>query len=214
MLRLGIERGTTTRDDAMRLRGLLIICCCAALAGCGASRAARAPVSEQDAFWASLMNLCGKAYPGTLVQGSAADSSFRGVPLVMHVRLCSDSEIQIPFTVGENRSRTWIIYRTETGLRLKHDHRHEDGSEDALTMYGGDTVDGGTVQRQTFPVDDESKALFTREKREVSLTNVWAMEIEPGRRFVYELARPDRLFRVEFDLSRPVPAPPPPWGAH
>ena len=39
------------------------------------------------------------------------------------------------------------------------------------------------------------------------------MEVEPGRAFVYELARPQRLFRVEFDLTRPVPAPPAPWGA-
>jgi hypothetical protein len=39
------------------------------------------------------------------------------------------------------------------------------------------------------------------------------MEIHPGRTFAYELRRPNRHFRVEFDLSRPVPAPPPPWGA-
>jgi hypothetical protein len=32
--------------------------------------------------------------------------------------------------------------------------------------------------------------------------------------FAYELRRPNRHFRVEFDLTRPVPAPPPPWGAH
>jgi hypothetical protein len=39
------------------------------------------------------------------------------------------------------------------------------------------------------------------------------MEIEPGERFVYELARPGtaRLFRVEFDLTTPVAEPPPPW---
>ena len=40
-------------------------------------------------------------------------------------------------------------------------------------------------------------------------------EIEPGRRFLYELSRPNgRLFQVEFDLSRPVPLPPwSSWGA-
>jgi hypothetical protein len=47
-----------------------------------------------------------------------------------------------------------------------------------------------------------------REDRAASLTNTWAMEIESGRLFVYELSRPGgRLFRVEFDLSRPVPPP-------
>jgi len=38
----------------------------------------------------------------------------------------------------------------------------------------------------------------------VSTTNVWAVEIRPGQAFVYELGRPNRLFRVEFDLTRPV----------
>ena len=52
-----------------------------------------------------------------------------GQRLVMHVRDCSADEVRIPFWVGEDHSRTWVVTRTETGLRLKHDHRHEDGSE-------------------------------------------------------------------------------------
>ena len=46
--------------------------------------------------------------------------------------------------------------------------------------------------------------MFVREKREVSLTNVWAFEIAPGATLTYELARPGRLFRVTFDLSKPA----------
>ena len=68
-----------------------------------------------------------------------ADASFTGQRLVMDVRQCTDDEIRIPFHVGKDRSRTWVISRTATGLRLKHDHRHEDGTSDALTMYGGDS---------------------------------------------------------------------------
>ena len=84
---------------------------------------------------------------------------------------------------------------------------------DPVTLYGGDSVDAGTATRQAFPVDAESVAMFQREGLVASVTNVWAMEIEPGRRFVYELSRPGgRLFRVEFDLSRPVTPPPAPWG--
>jgi hypothetical protein len=79
-------------------------------------------------------------------------------------------------------------------------------------MYGGDTSDAGTATRQEFPEDAESKALFEREGLAASLGNVWALEIEPGVRYAYELARPGRLFRVEFDLTRPVAAPPAPWG--
>jgi hypothetical protein len=33
------------------------------------------------------------------------------------------------------------------------------------------------------------------------------MEVHPGRRFAYELRRPERFFRVEFDLRRPVATP-------
>jgi hypothetical protein len=131
----------------------------------------------------------------------------------MHVRECRDGELKIPFHVGENRSRTWVLTRTSTGLRLKHDHRHEDGSADEVTMYGGDTKGPGTEVRQEFPVDAESIAMFASRNNTGSQTNTWAMEIEPGRRFLYELSRPSgRLFRVEFDLATPVEAPPPPWG--
>jgi hypothetical protein len=39
------------------------------------------------------------------------------------------------------------------------------------------------------------------------------MEIMPGSEFVYELSRPGgRLFRVSFDLTRPLAWPPAPWG--
>jgi hypothetical protein len=98
-------------------------------------------------------------------------------------------------------------------VRLKHDHRHEDGTPDAVTMYGGDTAAVGTSTRQEFPVDAESIALFETQGLTASVTNIWAMEIEPGARFVYELARPGRLFRVEFDLTTPVAVPPAPWGS-
>jgi hypothetical protein len=99
-------------------------------------------------------------------------------------------------------------------LRLKHDHRHQDGSEDAVTQYGGDTVDAGTAQRQAFPADAASKAMFLREGLAVSVDNTWAIELVPGRSFTYELTRPNgRLFRVEFDLTSTVAAPPPPWDA-
>lgn len=62
-------------------------------------------------------------------------------------------------------------------------------------------------------MDAESRALFQREGLTASVGNTWAIEIDPGATFVYELARPGRLFRVEFDLTRPVPTPPAAWGA-
>lgn len=174
------------------------------------------PPQPADLFMARLQALCGRAFAGRVVTSDPADAAFAGERLVMHVRECRADEVRIPFHVGDDRSRTWIVTRTTEGLRLKHDHRHADGSPDALTMYGGEAVGPGTPERQTFPADAESIALFRRTGREVSVTNIWAMEAGPSA-FAYELRRPPipggRFFRVEFDLGQPVPAPPPPWGA-
>ncbi|MBU1324121.1 MAG: hypothetical protein KJ676_02670 [Alphaproteobacteria bacterium] len=173
------------------------------------SACATAPAqSPQDAFFAHLTDLCGQTFQGRVAADDTNDPGFAGKTLVMHVRDCSATEIRIPFHVGEDHSRTWVITRTGAGLRLKHDHRHADGTPDVLTWYGGHTATPGTAERQEFPVDAESIALFTREGRTVSNTNVWAIELRPGREYVYELARPGgRLFRVAFDLSRPVSNP-------
>lgn len=164
-----------------------------------------------DGFWERLQALCGGAFEGKVVEAPSGDTTFADKRLVMHVRECTPSEIRIPFHVGGDRSRTWVIARAATGLRLKHDHRHEDGSPDARTDYGGDTAPGsGTPGKQEFPADRHTSSLIPEAK-----TNVWTIEIGPGATFVYALRREgtDRRFRIEFDLSRRVAAPPPPWGA-
>ena len=180
-----------------------------ALSAC-ATTSVRDP--QADAFFANLQGLCGKAYEGRLVSNDAQDQDMAGERLVMHVRECSAHTVRIPFHVGADRSRTWVVPRTDAGLRLKPDHRHEDGSEDALTQYGGDTASGGTAERQEFPAAQPSKELFVRGNIPASADNVWAMEVLP-QTFAYELRRPNRFFRVDFDLTRPVAPPPPPWGA-
>src|SRR3546814_19796560 len=80
----------------------------------------------------------------------------------MHVRGCDAParELRVPFHVGDDHSRTWVITRTADGLRLKHDHRHADGREDVLTMYGRDTDAPGSTVPQEFPVAAESIPLF------------------------------------------------------
>lgn len=188
----------------------LIAAAALALSACASTPA---PTTPQDQFFANLSALCGQSFEGRVVTTEAADSQFAGQRLVMQVRECSANEIRVPFHVGEDRSRTWVITRTGEGLRLKHDHRHEDGSEDVLTQYGGDTSDAGTAERQEFPADQHSRDLFVANNIPQSVTNVWAVEVHPGQTYVYELRRPNRHFRVEFDLTRPVSAPPAPWGS-
>lgn len=195
------------------------IAAAALLGGCASSPVAPNP---QDAFMARLSALCGKAFAGRITgsEPAGADADMAGKPLVMHVRSCARDRIEIPFHVGTDRSRTWVITRTGKGLRLKHDHRHEDGSADKVTMYGGDTAASGTAGRQDFPVDAESIASFRANGLDRSVTNVWSVEVSDARDakavFVYELRRPAgptaRLFRVEFDLTQTVDTPPTPWG--
>ncbi len=181
-----------------------------------ASLADATELAPADAFLARLAQHCGEAFAGRILTDeppAEGDDPFAGKALVMHVRTCEAGELRVPFHVGDDHSRTWVITRTDAGLRLKHDHRHADGSPDPVTMYGGDTDASGTAARQSFPVDAESVAMFGREGLKASIQNTWAMEIEPGERFLYELSRPGgRLFQVEFDLSQPVELPPAPWG--
>jgi len=191
----------------------MLLCGAAAIPGrsVAVDRQEGSASTNVDAFLGALAPLCGKAYAGRIEVDTPAPTApdpFAGKPLVMHVRSCAEREWRIPFHVGEDRSRTWVLTRTDQGLRLKHDHRHADGSPDASTNYGGETAAAGTAQRQTFPVDAESIAMFKAEGRLASVSNTWALELEPGERFVYELARPGgRLFRVVFDLTQPVAAP-------
>lgn len=170
--------------------------------------ATQASVAEtQEAFFERLLALCGQAFEGEGVEAPEGDDTF-DAPLVMHVRECYDDEVRIPLHVGEDRSRTWVITRTAGGLRLKHDHRHEDGAEDEVTNYGGDTEEAGTSGRQDFHADRETAEMLPE-----AATNVWTIEVD-GEQFVYALDRvgTDRQFRIEFDLTEPVEAPPAPWG--
>lgn len=197
-----------------------------ALASCSAPDTQSETSDPQDAFWNALSSHCGNAYAGEIVSEDERDADWQGRDMVAHWAQCDERVIAIAFHMedperedGWDRSRTWVVTWTDAGLRLKHDHRHDDGEPDAVTMYGGDTADDGSATAQDFPVDQESIALFTREGLDASLTNVWRLEVTPvdseDPHFVYQLTRrndPTRLFRVRFDASKKVEPPPPAWG--
>jgi hypothetical protein len=166
--------------------------------------------STQADFWKNLAKLCDNAYAGKIVNGSPNDTAFNGKALIMHVRSCGDDVIRIPFFVGSDSSRTWVITKTTTGLQLKHDHRHMDGAPDSVTMYGGHTSNGGSANRQLFPADQETAELLP-----LAIGNIWWIDIVPDSIFTYNLRRvnTDRLFSVEFDLTKPLAEKPSkPWG--
>jgi hypothetical protein len=196
-----------TMTPRFSINRLLLTAVVLAIAGCATPSAAPAD------FLTRLGASCGQAYEGRIVSAPvAADAAFAGKRLVMHVRDCSADSVRVPFHVGDDRSRTWVITRTVQGLRLKHDHRHQDGSADKVTLYGGDSTTPVAADRQEFPADAFTKGLLRREGNVAGMENVWTLEMKPGV-FAYELRRPNRHFRVEFDLGRPVAPPPPPWGS-
>lgn len=159
-------------------------------------------------FWETLKQHCGKAYEGTLAEHVKNDS-FSGKTLTMFIRTCEDNVITIPFYVGEDRSRTWVLSLENGRIKLKHDHRHEDGSEDEITQYGGISPNRGLPHLQIFPADQETATLIP-----YASTNVWWITIDE-KSFSYNLKRigtENPSFTVVFDLSKPVEAPVAPWG--
>lgn len=167
--------------------------------------------TAQNAFFAKIRALCGQSYAGKIKVDTSNSPSFADKKLVMHVRQCSDEQLHIPFHVGADASRTWVVSKTGGGLLLKHDHRHADGSHDDLTMYGGHTLSAGSEHTQAFPTDPYTQSLFISLGYPQSLRNIWEMFIYENT-FTYRLTREGLEFRVEFDLSQPVATPMTPWG--
>jgi hypothetical protein len=161
----------------------------------------------QDDFWNYLSQYCGMAYEGKVLEAPENDD-FRGKRLIMHVRSCSEDVIKIPFLVGEDKSRTWVLTKMGDRIQLKHDHRYEDGSPDKITMYGGVSNNSGLPTAQFFPADEETRQLI-----DYAAGNVWWITIDDST-FTYNLRRmgTDRFFSVSFDLTKSVDAPGPPWG--
>jgi hypothetical protein len=176
------------------------------LAGCARGADANDP---QTAFWKELRTLCGRAFAGTVTDVTALESALLGQPLVLHVRGCYAAEIRMPFHIGDDNSRRWILHRTDDGLSLEHDVRRPDGSPDPLGGYGGATHDSGTALRQTFLADAK-----TTDMSPASAGAFWTLEISPGATLAYSLVRPGGggTFRAEFDLRTDVVRPLPPPG--
>jgi len=137
-------------------------------------------------FWNTLQSHCGKAYEGAL-ELPLEDEAFGGKRLTMHVISCSESEIKIPFNVGDDRSRTWILTYQDDRITLKH---------------------GGKADIQFFPADPHTQKLIP-----AAATNVWWITINESE-FTYNLKRlgTDRIFKVVMDLTTTIETPMAPWG--
>ena len=155
----------------------------------------------QKAFFKNMKKLCGRKFEGATDFPQDPSHPLAGKRLVMHVETCGEREIRIPFRVGEDRSRTWVLTMTTGGLLFKHDHRHEDGTPDRVTNYGGLASRDGTVREQRFAADAFTAGLIPEAK-----TNVWTMQIdEAKKRFTYYLERDGApRYRAYFNLGKPL----------
>lgn len=165
--------------------------------------------TSSEKFWTQLQAHCGKSYEGEIVAGAVEGDGFTGEKLVMHVRSCDPKDIRIPFFVGEDKSRTWVLHiNPDKIISLKHDHRNPDGTEEELTQYGGISSNVGLANLQMFPADAHTSHILP-----AASTNIWWFTIDDTS-FTYNLRRvgSDRLFSVSFDLRKAVETPEAPWG--
>ncbi len=151
-----------------------------------------------NSFFSNLSKHCGKTYIGKSVFPEDPGPLFAGKKLVMHVKECSNTEIRVPFKVGEDTSRTWVFTKTQKGLLLKHDHRHADGTPDELTMYGGYANDLSTAWQNNFAADNDTAQLIPEAK-----TNVWSLSFdEENKIFTYYLKRHDKpRYKAVFEIK-------------
>ena len=168
-------------------------------------------LNPQHVFFDRFLAYCGQSFAAHIVEDDKQSDAWNQ-PLVVHIRDCETDTLRMPLHVGEDRSRTWVLQRTEKGLNFQHIHLHQDGSVDAVSPYGGHTAENGTESLQSFPVDAASKTLFEENGLAVSTQNTWRLGFPSADTMSYELTRPNRSFIVHVDLSQPIAEPPPAWG--
>lgn len=167
---------------------------------------AQSPTSNPQKFLASLSTHCGKAYKGEIVSPNPP-ADFKDKELIMRVVSCKEKEVKISFFVGEDLSRTWVFTLVDGKVKLKHDHRHQDGTPDKVTMYGGTATNTGFADMQFFPSDQETVDMMSS-----IAGNVWWVTIKDNK-YTYNLRRADssNQFSASFDLLNEVKTDKMPW---
>lgn len=156
------------------------------------------PDPAARAFFDHLTRLDGRSFQGRMAFPlDQPDHDMAGKPMRLKVDVVSPEEIRVPFQVGEDRSRTWILRLTPAGLSLQHDHRLADGSPDPVNLYGGTALAGGLGLTQIFPADAHTAGVLPE-----ASSNVWMLQLSPdGKSLVYALERhQEPRFQAVFEL--------------
>ncbi len=106
--------------------------------------------------------LCGQSYEGTVISQDPQDANWRGKALVLGPVDCRvENFFLMPLAVGENKTRTWVLTRIQSGIEtkkrpkpfkgrnteensgkgelweLRHHHYLSNGMIDPVSDYGG-----------------------------------------------------------------------------
>lgn len=156
---------------------------------------------EEQAFMNNLRSLCGKSFAGEQSYMAEGRESWAHFDFVMHVTVCEEDKVHIPFHLSNDHSRTWQFLVEDGRLRFRHDHRHEDGSPEDQTLYGGYADGTGNEFVQYFPADD-----YTRQLLNDTLGRKWTIVLaEDLSTMKYQLSYHDQLiFEGTFDLNKPM----------
>lgn len=155
--------------------------------------------ADEQAFIDNLASLCGKSFAGKEIYSKDGRDSWADRSMVIHFTVCEPHMVHIPFHIDDDQSRTWIFMNEDGKLRFRHDHRHEDGTPEDLTLYGGYADGKGTTFRQSFPADD-----YTNDLIDDDLDRVWNVVLSEDLSLLqYELGyKGEIVFRAEFDLAK------------
>jgi len=156
--------------------------------------------THQD-FLINLASLCGKSFKGEQIYRSHHGESWAQRTMIMHVAVCEQDRVYIPFHIDDDHSRTWMFVAEDGKLRFKHQHLHDDGTPEEGSMYGGYADERGTAFIQYFPADD-----YTGSVIEGGAGNVWTVSLAGDYSwFSYRLDRDgEKRFELRFDLKNPL----------
>jgi hypothetical protein len=159
------------------------------------------PLAAQHAFFETMRGLCGQTFGGRTIFAEVSDTTFEPARLYFTVEECGDQELRMPFVVGGDHSRTWILRMGEEGLTFLHEHLRADGTEYENSGFGGHASPEGSSTFQHFP-DHQATAETPPELR-----RVWRLRLDREHElFHYYLDRGGRpAYRLLFHLGPPSP---------
>ncbi len=159
-------------------------------------------VEEPKDLFSKLSTYCGKTYQGKLIHSYAGPDFYKEKPMLITLEYCNDSEISIPFSVGEDRSKIWKFSKTESGFQLKHQEVDQKGNPKKITNYGGAAVaNEENPFALSFPADEATAEMIS-----VAKENVWMLDLDPTTEtLTYTIKRKDETrFSAAFDLTTPT----------